>query len=496
MNSKGKSGNGRRIKSNTDNRPKKFFSKKSELKGWKKPKSTPDREDTDAFRFKKPGSKGKSVKVFKDKDNTGFGLDKEKRTYKGSKQAPFKEKAAYGKDKFKKNNQDKPGVSRYKRNFNTDSNSEFKEKRVYKRGANAANNGQGSSIDTGYKRNLRSEKPSTYKDKRTYTKETKPFTLNTDKLDGAGNSGDNKSRYRSISADKRSYKSAPFKAGAKKANYKMQDDKPAVFGFEKRYRKELPKPKKNKNTAQQDLTDGNNIRLNRYLSNAGVASRREADELIKAGLVSINGKVVTELGSKVKPGDIVKFNNQKLSVEQKIYIVLNKPKDTITTADDPEGRKTIMELFNGEIEERIFAVGRLDRNTTGVILLTNDGELSQRLTHPKYNIKKVYKATLDKNFKPTDMYNLLSNGIELEDGIIKPDALAMPDPKNKNVVGIEIHSGRNRIIHRMFEALGYKVDKLDRALFATLDKLKLKRGQWRHLTEKELKELKRSVNLH
>ncbi|MFN4083442.1 MAG: pseudouridine synthase [Bacteroidia bacterium] len=270
----------------------------------------------------------------------------------------------------------------------------------------------------------------------------------------------------------------------------------AINLFKDKKQVQPPKPKKNKNTAQQDLNEGNDIRLNRYLSNAGVASRRDADELIKAGLVSINGKTVTELGTKVKPGDIVKFNGQRLSVEQKIYIVMNKPKDTITTADDPEGRKTVMELFEGQVEERIFPVGRLDRNTTGVLLFTNDGELAQRLTHPKYNIKKVYKATLDKNFKPTDMYNLLNNGVELEDGPIKPDAIAMPDPNNKNVVGIEIHSGRNRIVHRMFEAMGYKVDKLDRALFGNIGRLKLKRGEWRHLTEKELKELKRLVNLH
>lgn len=285
-----------------------------------------------------------------------------------------------------------------------------------------------------------------------------------------------------------------------KEDDKFRFKKPGTRGksislFKERNR-QLPKPKKNKNSAEQDLNDGNNIRLNRYLSNAGVASRREADRLINAGLVTVNGKVVTELGSRVKPGDVVKFNGEKLSVEQKIYIVLNKPKDTITTSDDPEGRKTVMDLFEGKIDERIFPVGRLDRNTTGVLLLTNDGELAQRLTHPKYNIKKVYKATLDKNFKGTDMYNLLNNGIELEDGLIKPDAIAMPDPKNKNVVGVEIHSGRNRIIHRMFEAMGYNVDKLDRALFGNIDRLKLKRGEHRNLTEKELKELKRLVNLH
>ncbi len=242
------------------------------------------------------------------------------------------------------------------------------------------------------------------------------------------------------------------------------------------------------------LYAGSEIRLNRYISNAGVSSRREADELIGAGLVTINGEVVTELGTKVKAGDVVKFNGQKLAVEAKVYILLNKPKDAITTSDDPDGRNTVMDLFEGKMKERIFPVGRLDRNTTGVLILTNDGELANRLTHPKYEINKVYKATLNKNLKSTDLWTL-ANGVMLEDGMIKPDAIAQSDAKEKNVVGIEIHSGRNRIIHRMFEHLGYSVDKLDRVLYAGLEKGTLKRGAWRELTDKELKALKRIVHL-
>jgi 23S rRNA pseudouridine2605 synthase len=241
-----------------------------------------------------------------------------------------------------------------------------------------------------------------------------------------------------------------------------------------------------------ELADG--IRLNRYISNAGICSRREADDLIGAGLVSINDVVVTELGSKVKSGDVVKFNGSKLSVEEKVYLLLNKPKDTITTFEDGDGRNTVMELFEGKLKERVFPVGRLDRNTTGLLVLTNDGEMAQRLMHPKYEVHKVYKATLDKPLRPTDLWTL-SNGVELEDGVIKPDAIAQPDPKNKEVVGIEIHSGKNRIIHRMFEHLGYKVDKLDRVLYADLEKGKLKRGEWRELTEKEIKGLKRLCKL-
>jgi 23S rRNA pseudouridine2605 synthase len=232
---------------------------------------------------------------------------------------------------------------------------------------------------------------------------------------------------------------------------------------------------------EKALKQGEEIRINRYISNAGVCSRREADELISAGLVTVNGQVVTELGLKVKAGDVVKFNGEKLNVEAKVYIILNKPKDAITTSDDPEGRNTVMDLFEGKMRERIYPVGRLDRNTTGVLLLTNDGEMSQRLMHPKYEVKKVYKATLNKIIKPTDLWTL-ANGVELEDGFIKPDALGQPDPKD-------------RIIHRIFEHLGYTVDKLDRVLYAGLEKGKLKRGEWRELTEKELKQLKRMVHL-
>ncbi len=261
---------------------------------------------------------------------------------------------------------------------------------------------------------------------------------------------------------------------------------------------ELGKGKLKGNTkewvTENALKKGEEIRINRYISNAGVCSRREADELITAGLVSVNGQVVTEMGLKVKAGDVVRFNGEKLNVEAKVYIVLNKPKDAITTSDDPEGRNTVMDLFEGKMRERIYPVGRLDRNTTGVLLLTNDGEMSQRLMHPKYEVKKVYKATLNKAIKPTDLWTL-ANGVELEDGFIKPDALGQSDPKDKSIVGVEIHSGKNRIIHRIFEHLGYTVDKLDRVLYAGLDKGKLKRGEWRELTEKELKQIKRMLHL-
>jgi len=236
------------------------------------------------------------------------------------------------------------------------------------------------------------------------------------------------------------------------------------------------------------------VRLNRYVSNAGICSRREADKLISTGLVSVNGSVVTEMGYQVKNSDDVRFNGQRLSREKRVYIVMNKPKDAITTLDDPDGRNTIMDVLGNEISERIYPIGRLDRNTTGVLLLTNDGELAQRLMHPKYEVEKVYKATLNKVFTGEDFW-ALTNGVELEDGFIKPDELAYPDPKNKQEVGVLIHSGRNRIIHRMFEHLGYTLDRLDRVSYGGFSKTGLKRGEWRHLSDKEVTTLKRMAKL-
>jgi len=231
------------------------------------------------------------------------------------------------------------------------------------------------------------------------------------------------------------------------------------------------------------------IRLNRYLSNAGICSRREADEYIKAGLVKVNGKTVTELGTKVSPNDEVRFNDQIVKIEKKVYILLNKPKDYITTVSDEKGRKTVMQLIKGACKEKVFPVGRLDRNTTGVLLLTNDGELAAKLMHPKYKKKKVYHVFLDKNLKKDDLEKLIK-GIKDNDEILKADAISYVDPSDKSQVGIEIHSGQNRIIRRMFEALGYKVIKLDRVYFAGLTKKGLPRGKWRFLTPTEINMLK------
>ena len=227
------------------------------------------------------------------------------------------------------------------------------------------------------------------------------------------------------------------------------------------------------------------LRLNKFLANAGVCSRREADEFIQAGVVTVNGEVVTELGTKILRTDEVKFHDAPVSLEKKVYVLLNKPKDYVTTSDDPQQRKTVMDLVKDVCPERIYPVGRLDRNTTGVLLLTNDGDLASKLTHPKFLKKKVYHVHLDKNLTAHDMQQI-SEGITLEDGEIKADAVAYADERDKSQVGIEIHSGKNRIVRRIFESLGYRVTKLDRVQFAGLTKKNLRRGDWRFLTEKEV----------
>ena len=227
------------------------------------------------------------------------------------------------------------------------------------------------------------------------------------------------------------------------------------------------------------------LRLNKFLANAGVCSRREADEFIQAGLVTVNGEVVTELGTKILRTDEVKFHDAPVTLEKKVYVLLNKPKDYVTTSDDPQQRKTVMDLVKDVCPERIYPVGRLDRNTTGVLLLTNDGDLASKLTHPKFLKKKVYHVHLDKNLTSHDM-DQIREGIQLEDGEIKADAIEYADDRDKSQVGIEIHSGKNRIVRRIFESLGYRVTKLDRVQFAGLTKKNLRRGDWRFLTEKEV----------
>jgi 23S rRNA pseudouridine2605 synthase len=231
------------------------------------------------------------------------------------------------------------------------------------------------------------------------------------------------------------------------------------------------------------------VRLNKYIAAAGICSRREADELISAGLISVNGKSVTEMGTKVLPGDDVRYNGERIRSEKKVYLLLNKPKDYVTTTEDPRERKTVMLLIRDACKERIYPVGRLDRNTTGVLLFTNDGDLAKKMTHPSHNKKKIYHVFLDKGLSGGDL-NKLAAGITLEDGFIQPDAISYASKENKREIGLEIHSGKNRIVRRMFESLGYRVDKLDRVYFGGLTKKNLSRGKWRFLSEKEINSLK------
>ena len=236
--------------------------------------------------------------------------------------------------------------------------------------------------------------------------------------------------------------------------------------------------------------DEENVRLNKYLSNAGVCSRREADVLIPTGIITVNDKVVTELGFKLKPGDVVKYDGESINLETKRYVLLNKPKGFITTMDDPRGRKTVMTLVKKACRERIYPVGRLDRDTTGLLLFTNDGDMAKKLTHPSHQAKKIYHVEVHKVFKSEDLEKLRT-GVDLEDGRMRADKAEYVEDSNREL-GIEIHSGKNRIVRRMFEALGYQVLKLDRVQFAGLTKKDLPRGMFRHLSEKEIAFLKMS----
>ncbi len=256
----------------------------------------------------------------------------------------------------------------------------------------------------------------------------------------------------------------------------------------KQQSKNSTRPKSSK-ADKKTVGDQELIRLNKFIAHSGIASRRKADELIQAGYITVNGKVITELGYKIRPTDDVRFKGKKLTGERPVYIVMNKPKDVITTAYDPQGRRTVIDLLGGKVKERVYPVGRLDRNTTGVLLLTNDGEITRKLTHPSSKVPKVYIATLNRPLKKRDLDRLVE-GIDLEDGRIYADSAAYVDPDDRKKVGIEIHSGKYHIVRRMFAAMGYKVIKLDRIKFAFLDKKDLPRGQWRYLTPKEIGFLK------
>jgi len=248
--------------------------------------------------------------------------------------------------------------------------------------------------------------------------------------------------------------------------------------------------KKKSNTEHSREKEDGTVRLNKYISNAGICSRREADELIESGVVQVNGVTITEMGYRVKPTDIIKYGGQTLKKERMVYLVLNKPKDYITTIDDPQKRRTVLELVQNACKERIYPVGRLDRSTTGLLMFTNDGELTKKLTHPRYGVRKIYHVELDKPLKKQDL-DQIAEGLELEDGEIKVDEVSyVGDGKDKTQIGVELHSGKNRIVRRIFEHLGYNVRKLDRVMFGSLTKKDLARGRWRFLTDAEVGGLK------
>jgi 23S rRNA pseudouridine2605 synthase len=270
-----------------------------------------------------------------------------------------------------------------------------------------------------------------------------------------------------------------------KKGKKERGEVPAIVKYGKR---RYSGPKK-KLTVKEGQKQTDEIRLNKFIAQSGICSRREADNLIAVGAITVNGQVVTELGTKVLPTDKVQYEGQTIRNEKKVYFLLNKPKNYITTLDDPFKRRTILDIMKNACKERIYPVGRLDRNTTGVILLTNDGDLSKKLTHPKHGVKKIYHVFLTKAFSQ-DHFNQLQEGITLEDGFVKPDELAWVKKDSKFEVGIEIHSGKNRIVRRIFEHLGYEVKKLDRVYFAGLTKKNLPRGEYRALEEKEVNMLR------
>lgn len=276
-----------------------------------------------------------------------------------------------------------------------------------------------------------------------------------------------------------------------KPRFRNEDEKPDFTKKKVLIKKQVEqtesKPKTNVAPSGEKTT-----RLNKYLSNAGVCSRREADMYIKSGNVTVNGKVVTEMGYQVLPNDVVRFDDTAINPETKRFVLLNKPKDYITTLDDEKGRKTVMELVASACKERIYPVGRLDRNTTGLLLFTNDGELAKKLTHPKYNVHKIYHVVLDKKVEQSHLQEIINPDFKIEDIPVYVDDIEYIEGGPKNEVGIEIHSGRNRIVRKIFENFGYKVVKLDRVVFAGLTKKDLPRGKYRHLTEQEVINLRNS----
>jgi 23S rRNA pseudouridine2605 synthase len=318
--------------------------------------------------------------------------------------------------------------------------------------------------------------------------EKRPFTKDSS---GDKSFAPRENKYSDKNAPVKRFNDKPFKSRVKEEY--SSSDRPTFRSEDKKWTSEERFVNKRSKKPAAPKSDDGLIRLNRFIANAGICSRRKADELIAAGVVSVNGEPVTELGFKVDPAkDAVRYNGESLKREKNVYVLLNKPKDYITTTDDPQERKTVMALVEKASRERIYPVGRLDRNTTGLLLLTNDGDLAEKLSHPRNSITKLYQVELNKSLSQGDM-NKISFGIELEDGLIKPDAVSYVAGGSKKEVGIQIHSGKNRVVRRIFESLGYEVVKLDRVVYSHLTKKDLPRGRWRYLEEKEIIQLKHLI---
>lgn len=500
-----------------------FKSKDGAFKKDRKSSGSSEKGDDEGFKSKRPFAK-----------STGSGKSsgyKGKSSFSSSgKEDDFKKKRAYGRDK-EEGGYEKKSARAYA--DKSENKGEFKEKRAY-----SSNKSEGGYEKKSYPRKegdafrekrsyvKKSEGESeekSYKARRSFTKNKEYRNSDTFKKSSSRSFGEKKefgskdfeSKKPFNKDDKFSDREKPKRFSEKPDRFKKDNDfkekksfgsgKPLRKKFDAQdsdikrikhndfeegtkfsggYKKEFSKEKPDKKAKGKTEKADGSTRLNKYLAYAGIASRREADTLIKSGVVKVNGVPITEMGFQVKPGDTVTYGDSAVKSERKVYLLLNKPKDYITTMDDPQERNTVMELVDNACKERIYPVGRLDRNTTGLLLFTNDGDLTKKLTHPKHNVKKVYHVSLNKGLKPEDFKSMIE-GVELEDGIIKADDLAFVG-EGKKEVGIEIHSGRNRVVRRLFEHLGYEVLKLDRVIFAGLTKKDLPRGKHRFLTAKEI----------
>lgn len=428
-------------------------------------------------RFVRDGEKkdGKSRKPFEG--------NRERKNYSDKTRSPRSEKRTFGKSEGGKDRVSRTPGNRIERSHDVGSRGLRDRKNFSNRTKDSdSNTGKRSSSEGFYLQKETDERQSgksdSYERKSIGVNKKEERTsprprIRTSERERSANKFEEKSGTGRRNTDSRS----PERKWNRKEDHEFYGDRKKSARFEK-----SPRPPK-QSAADEGLT-----RLNKFIANAGICSRREADEMIKAGVITVNDKIVTEMGYKVQSGDVVKYNNETLRGEQLVYVLLNKPKDFITTTDDPEERKTVMSLIANAGKERVYPVGRLDRNTTGLLLFTNDGDLARKLTHPSFEVQKVYQVELDKSLKTSDMDKIIE-GVNLEDGFIKVDDIAYTTD-DKSVLGVELHSGKNRIVRRLFEHLGYSVKKLDRVIFAGLTKKDLPRGRWRFLSEMEIANLK------